>query len=767
MPKEDVDHLKVGGPIKSLLAALRRRIRTYVWLHGLAAAAALVGFCFWLSLGLDFVFEPPVPLRMALLVVSASALAYLVFRMILRRVTARLADRNMALLVERRYPEFRDSLVTVVELAEQPDVARRFNPEMLSHAHETALARARTVDLGQLFDRRPLARAALLAVLLLTSMAAFGIAASDAFAVWARRSLMLSGERWPRKTRLVAVGFDHGRAKVARGADYDLVVKADAQPGRFVPDTVELRYTMADGARTRELMTRRGVAAPGREAFQHYGYTFKDVLAPISFYALGGDDRLGPLELEVVESPSIRAITLDCKFPKYMERAPREIAVTGVVQVPRGSEIALHAVCTKELTAADVETVDERGTARRVFRATPEQHEPRRFQVPLGVLDSDKTLLIKLLDSDGTTNREPVRIALAAKADDPPEMTVELDGIGEAITPRAQIPITGRITDDYGIGRAWIEYRVPGGSSGDIAFHRPAAGRSKLAVRETIEAESLKLAPDQKLELAVHAADRFALAGAGPNVAVGQRFMLSVVTPEHLRLLLEARELILRRRFETIIAELSETRDILAGVDLSSSAVTKNNRAAVERPGAASPSTAKPVARHETSGSKPPARDPASADDPIVRRRVHTDRTIQNTSRSRHETRDVAGDFRRIHRELINNKLDSPELEARIVGGIVDPLERLADGGFMRTATHLEALQSVLGDSKLAVEPHRLALAEIDAILVEMKQVLSKMLELETFNEVLDLLRGVIDAQKTLTEQTKQRQKSDLNSLED
>ena len=33
------------------------------------------------------------------------------------------------------------------------------------------------------------------------------------------------------------------------------------------------------------------------------------------------------------------------------------------------------------------------------------------------------------------------------------------------------------------------------------------------------------------------------------------------------------------------------------------------------------------------------------------------------------------------------------------------------------------------------------SVAQIDAILVEMKQVLDKMLELETFNEVLDMLR--------------------------
>ena len=40
-----------------------------------------------------------------------------------------------------------------------------------------------------------------------------------------------------------------------------------------------------------------------------------------------------------------------------------------------------------------------------------------------------------------------------------------------------------------------------------------------------------------------------------------------------------------------------------------------------------------------------------------------------------------------------------------------------------------------------------------------MKQVLDKMLELETFNEVLDMLRQIIDAQEKVNAETKQKQK--------
>ena len=53
----------------------------------------------------------------------------------------------------------------------------------------------------------------------------------------------------------------------------------------------------------------------------------------------------------------------------------------------------------------------------------------------------DTTLLFTLTDTDGITSREPVRLALVALADQPPQMAVQLDGIGTAMTPQARIPV--------------------------------------------------------------------------------------------------------------------------------------------------------------------------------------------------------------------------------------------------------------------------------------------------------------------------------------
>jgi hypothetical protein len=77
----------------------------------------------------------------------------------------------------------------------------------------------------------------------------------------------------------------------------------------------------------------------------------------------------------------------------------------------------------------------------------------------------------------------------------------------------------------------------------------------------------------------------------------------------------------------------------------------------------------------------------------------------------------------------------------------------------------LKKLENVLEKPAEASQAQDAAREQADLILVEMKQVLDKMLELETFNEALELLRAIIKSQEELNEQTKERQKAKLRDL--
>jgi hypothetical protein len=740
---------RLDPAIQSLLTRLRRRIRAYVWADGLAVTTVVLAAGFWLSLAIDWLFELPWPLRVVMLAAVVAVLCYTAFRLLVVRLLVRLENRNMALLVERRFGQFHDGLLTAVELAGRPEHAAEFNADMLAHTRHAAQVRAAEVDVSQIFNTSPLVRRISLAMTLVASVIVFALAAPDAMGVWARRNLLFSEELWPRLTHLLVEGFgEDGRIKIARGADWTLEVKADASLGREIPEVVEVRYTTTDGARGRENMSREGLILPGQAPYQNYAHTFKSVLAPLTFYVAGGDDRRGPYYLDVVESPTISRMVLHCEYPPYMRRSPRDVPVAGLVQLPRGTEITIQAQANKPLVAVRIEEVGDESTsvAHRLDIAEEQGAPAQTFRYGLPRLDGDLTLLFTLLDADGIRSLEAVRLAISAVADEPPKVNVQLRGIGTAVTPSARLPAGGEVSDDYGVAKVWFEFRADDGAPRQQPFSTAAAGQEKLSVADALEVRELALQPKQKLHVAAQAADGCALEG-GPNVGTSQRYVLDVVTPEQLRSMLEARELMLRRRFETIIEEFTDTRNLLAAVFA-------------------------PIAKPSNEGNDAaPTPDAGGVPgEPESLRQLRRDqgqhsRVVQNVERAKHETRDVAEAFDAIREEMINNRVDTEELKIRLKEGVADPLKRIVAAEFPKLETQLKKLAAQLAASELGEPTQAAAVAQMDAILVEMRGVLDRMLELETFNEVLDMLRSIIEEQEKVNAETKQKQKEKLKEL--
>ncbi len=251
------------------LGALRRRIRLYVWAEGLGSTVAWLGAAFWMTLAIDWFFEPPARVRVAMLCAVAAVLAWVVVQLILRRGFVRLSDSNMATLLERQFPELKDSLLTAVVLSPRSPEAAHCDPQMLDETCRQAARAVGQVKLSDVFNPVPLRRSLTAAILLGLSVAAFAHQSPEALGTWARRSLLLSNELWPRKTHLLVEGFQDGVRKVARGGDLQLIVKADTRWPR-VPKAVEVRYRADGNVRRRATMDRLGLENP----FQEYSYTF-------------------------------------------------------------------------------------------------------------------------------------------------------------------------------------------------------------------------------------------------------------------------------------------------------------------------------------------------------------------------------------------------------------------------------------------------------------------------------------------------------------
>ncbi len=125
----------------------------------------------------------------------------------------------------------------------------------------------------------------------------------------------------------------------------------------------------------------------------------------------------------------------------------------------------------------------------------------------------------------------------------------------------------------------------------------------------------------------------------------------------------------------------------------------------------------------------------------------------------------LAEAFDDLRKQLINNRIDTDELKERLQNGIADPLRRIADPMFPELQRRLEGLQAVLDDAAKCPGLRARAQRQADDILLAMRKVRDRMIELEDFNEAVNLLRDIIKTQDQLREETQQRHKQKIHEL--
>ncbi len=728
-------------PVSRKVRRLRWLVRLYVCIDGLAAIVLVLSVAFWFGLGIDWSFEPSPRVRGVLWGLTALAGTYVAVRYLLGPLCAKLSNTNIALLLERNFPDLNQSVITTVEAADRRRATPVGNERLLLNTSREAATGLRGLKLRRIFQFRPLLWKSGLALAFLLSIGAFATLQSEAFGFWVQR-MKLGNQPWPRQVELSVVGFEEVDGQrvvhVARDDDFELEVNASIRDGHVAPQQVEIRYRLADGRRGRDSMTRIGTAVPGRDDGQLYRYQFKKVAADLKFDLVGGDDRLRDLQLRVVERPQIFRMVLECNFPDYLGRAQQTIPVSGRVELPEGTQALCRLEANKPLQSVRVYDPAQQADLPTQLDA----ENDRQASFPVTVEQEDRVLLITMHDQDGVENREPYRVVLSSLPDQPPEVSVQLRGIGSAITPQAKIPFAGQVTDDYGLHAAWFAYQVDKGEIDDGQVKKnPPAERSLASQPQggrvlrdlgdfdlaLIDPETQRplvaLKPGQQLTLSLKTRDAYNVNNQEQgHIGSSQRFMLEVVTNSELRALLEKKELALRQRFESIYEKMTGTRELLDRVDL------------------------------ETENSQ-------------ERNRLRLSGAQQNITQLSYETLGVADGFEAIVGELINNRVDSEELTRRLQAGIADPLREIGGKLMPQLEQQLQELQAIVSKQ----DPHQKPLAETkaqgDVVLDAMKQVLDRMLELESYNELVELLRGIVADQQKVQQETKQKRREKLRSL--
>ncbi len=773
----------VSRPIAKLLARLRRRVRWLVLIEGIAAAIIWAVVSFWLALAVDYLpvtmglSELSWQMRLFILALSSLAIAWVLYRLVFRRIFVRLENQSLALLVERSYPEFNDSLLTTVSQSGSSSSDASMDQSMLDRTRIIAEEMLPEVDLSKVVNAKPMQRSFLVAGLLLLTLVGFWLANPQAIKLAAQRLCLLHETPWPRSCQIEIVEvhvkrdnviegigelarttgaskMERGKFFVAKGATVALHVRALSDEGksnRRLPEKCQLIYQIRDGDRGTEEFKKIGGPRNGIQRFLLDGQPFQAILSNVNFDVRGGDHRVGPFEICVVDEPTVLSTELVCKYPNYLvdefRGESQTIQWTGQARLPQGTEISIRGKANNQLTKVYATGQDYD----KPVAITPTESV---FQFDVAAIEEPVNLEFVLCDSNGLVSEQPHRISIDAIKDQPPLIRSRLKGIGTAITPDAQIPFQGTIEDDYGLSKSWIEIEIA-----EIeTIQEPVAVNSDGELECTIDFRQRKQTVGSQYELPVgdegehkvafviKSQDKFNLNNL-TNVGVGDRYVLDIVSPNQLLRILERLEVGQRRRLEQIYLELADTRNYLL-------------RSKSKRTGSSSDFV--------EPGEDEVEPEQASAEDAIQKqelRLLFAQRSIIQIDKSTHEILGSAEAFDNIRLQLNNNRIDSEDRKKRFTEQIISPLRLIGEESMQQLRDQVSELASVLRDLQISPndpdvsgEADRLAesaIGQTDVTLKQLDNVLSVLLKYETQNELLEIVRGMIKQQQEIKDRTK------------
>ncbi len=731
--------------VSELLTGLRRRIRQFVLIEAVLMALVVLGAVFWGGLLVDWMFEPSPQVRIVVHVLVVIVLLFVLVWWGLRRWMVALSDQSLALVVERKHAELADSLSAAVDLRAQAAAGAALHPELARRTLKVAAEAASRIDPDSLTNQLRLNRFALSAAGLGLSVVLLAIAVPSVWATYADR-IALSPAAWPRKVNLTVQGFEPDGAggwvrKVARNSNVPVVVLAELEGGKQAPDRVTIRYRWQEGRRGRDDLVRIGDAVPGHDSSQRYEYLFERISGDVEFAIRGGDDRIERLRLIVVERPKVTELKFVCRYPGYLERSSREISVGPRVELPEGTQVAVNGRANKPLKSIRWRQVVQTDDAPlRTDTTTTDFNSTFNLDV------NDLEVELELLDIDGIVSAEPFRVAVAARRDQKPQVTATRSGIGSAVTANARLPMEVEIEDDHAIGSAWCEMNLDNESLQTIDVELPTSfGREVLAVasidlRELAAAHpddpQYRFAAGQRITITAAADDRYDL-DDNSRTASARALSFEIVTEDELMSRLASAEQNLRQTFESVADKLLLLYDSLEKLETNAQSAATDVEADFL------------VVDTQDKNAN-------DVDADLLDR--ESGRLSETALQIGDEVLGIATGFEDIHAQLDNNRIVNSELSDRIGNRIATPLREL---GGMRMTSVADRISDIAKDGRATSA----AKIETRQAIVEVEHLLREMQGLESYNEVIAMLRDIIRQQKQINAKTTEQQKSELRDL--
>ncbi|MBN1422196.1 MAG: hypothetical protein JXP34_25705 [Planctomycetes bacterium] len=698
--------------IERVLRALERRVRWAALARGAGRTLLVLAAAVALTLAIDWLFVLE-PTARAIIsgICAAFALGFAVKSLLLPALSRIPAD-GLAAAIERTHPILQDRLRSAITFA--GDLAS-YERQGLLPRDLMGLLKARVIGEAsrlsdvvvpsRALDPRAVVRPGAAGLAAVVAIAGASILAPEFMGAWLSRNVFLRDVPWPHDTTLIVEGFEDGVRRIPRGDDIEIVIRAEGA----IPRRVRIRMRFPDESAVASLANR------GDDRFAHM---VREVLDPFRFRVDGGDYRSPEHRVEVIPRPEIASLRIEAHYPAHTGKAPQAFeGGIGEISIPGGTRLDIAGDATKRL-------------ARAVLRSGDTE-----FQAGLGdsgtgfeasfVPSTSGPLSIALEDDEGIGSRSPATILVRIVPDADPNLRLETPQTSGMVTPKAKIPTSVRIRDDYGIASAALAWTARGEEGEKEGKETLALGDTKgpdVEIDRDWEIAPLELAAGMRLHVVAEATDNDAV--SGPKTGRSNPIDLRVVSPEEFMEEMIRRQQHERREWERAIVEEKAARDALYG-------------------------------------SLPEIRTADPLPDEIVQALVAGGRLQREFAR---RASAIARSLASILKEMENNRVGEADDIRRLAERVVQPIEALIRDGFPALAGGYDGVRA--GVTAQARGEAGAALAdEIEKTIVAMEAVLANMVKLEDFSEIVKRLRVILDLQDEATETARKAFERELQEI--
>jgi len=353
---------------------------------------------------------------------------------VLRPLLRTWSAEEVAVHIERKFPDLDNELINAVQLAVDDRVA---SPGMVAALIAQAARDLDPLPARDAVDTRRMRRVAVVAavsVALLVTWAAMSFGRfSNAF-----QRLVLPGRDIAAVGSVRIVEVRPGDTRLLSGTDLEVVVQTQGGPSDGVE--AHLYYEYDDGKPLQKAM---GTVSRGL-----YLCKIEAVKTPLTYRVTIGGTESKRFAVAVVEPPVIVQRGIGYAFPTYTHGAGWadrfDEDTNGDVRAPVGTIVTLRLTTNKPIKAGTV-----RRSSGGELTLEPTNDDRTVLETRFSV-ERDGVYSVHLLDEDAIANREPRENKIVAVVDRPPAIEISSPGKDVTASPSESVKVVLHARDDFG-----------------------------------------------------------------------------------------------------------------------------------------------------------------------------------------------------------------------------------------------------------------------------------------------------------------------------